>query len=173
MLLASMTMLRVDLGQLDREGSVAVEGVIGADDDLWRETDLEWSGDVNVRLRASFAGTGEVVARGSVAGVLKQECRRCLQPVETHFAEDVTMVYVADGDEGGGEYALEPVGDALDLSGAVREEIVLAVNPFVVCKPECKGLCPRCGQNLNDEVCDCAVDEADPRWAVLRELKSE
>lgn len=175
MLLAFTTMLRVNLGQLHREGSVDVEAQLASDDELWKDTDLVWARDVEATVRASYAGTGEVVARGKVAGTLVQECRRCLERVDTEFEEELTMVFVddADEDEDGGAYALEPVGETLDLSSAVREEIVLAVNPFVVCKPECRGLCPQCGQNLNEGSCDCTQEESDPRWAALRELKSE
>ncbi|MDX1645969.1 MAG: DUF177 domain-containing protein [Longimicrobiales bacterium] len=168
-------MLRVDLGQLGREGAVDVEARIASDHELWKDTDLAWDDGVAVQLRASFAGTGEVVVRGTAEGTLKQECRRCLEPVHTAVAEELTMVFVseADQDEDGGAYPLEPVGDELDLSDAVREELVLAMNPFVVCKPECRGLCPRCGQDLNEGTCACTLEEPDPRWAALRELKSE
>jgi uncharacterized protein len=169
-------MLRVDLGQLDREGSVAVEASISAEDELWQDSDLRWSGDVAVKLRASFAGTGEVVARGSVEGTLRQECRRCLDPVETPFSSELTMVFVSDGAEAdaeSGAYAFEARGSELELGEAVREELVLAINPYVVCAPECKGLCPKCGTNLNDDSCDCTEDEVDPRWGALRDLKSE
>lgn len=168
-------MLRVNLGQLRREGFVEVEVTVASDDDLWKETDLAWAGDVKLTLRASYAGTGEVVARGRIAGTLVQECRRCLERVDTGFEKELTMVFVddADEDEDGGAYALEPVGEELEVGNAVREEVVLAVNPFVVCKPECRGLCPQCGQNLNERSCDCTTDEADPRWAALRKLKSE
>ncbi len=168
-------MLRVDLGQLGREGSVVVEGRVASDDELWQDTDLTWAGDVRVRLRASYAGTGEIVARGDVQGTLLQECRRCLEPVETVVEEELTMVFTDEAvdDEAGGAYPFEPVGEEFDLGEAVREEVVLAVNPFVVCKPDCRGLCPRCGQDLNKGSCDCSLDEPDPRWAALRELKSE
>ena len=175
MSLAFTTMLRVNLGQLRREGSVDVEAAVASDDELWKNTDLAWADDVKMRVRATYAGTGEVVARGNVEGTLVQECRRCLERVDTEFEEELTMVFVedADEDEDGGAYALEPVGEELELSTAVREEVVLAVNPFVVCTPECRGLCPQCGQNLNEGSCQCTTDEADPRWAALRELKSE
>lgn len=175
MLLAFTTMLRVDLGQLDREGSTDVEATVASDDELWQDTDLEWVDGVKVRLRASYAGTGEVVARGKVEGTLVQQCRRCLERVDTVLEQELTMVFVedADEDEDGGAFPFEVVGEALDLSRAVREELVLAMNPFVVCKPECRGLCPLCGKDLNAGSCDCTLDEPDPRWAALRELKSE
>lgn len=169
-------MLRVDLGQLGREGSVIVEASVSAEDGLWQDTALRWAGDVAVRLRASFAGTGEVVARGSVDGVLRQECRRCLARVDTPLSSDLTMVFVADGseeDEESGAYAFEASGSELELGEAVREELILAVNPYVVCDPECQGLCSRCGANLNEGPCDCTDDEIDPRWGALRDLKSE
>lgn len=170
-------MLRVDLGQLGREGSVVVESRISPQDDLWKDTDLQWTGDVDVRLRATFAGTGEVVARGQARGTLRQECRRCLKPVETEVVHDLTLVFIEDGsdeeDDGGSTYVFEASGAELDLSEAVREEVILAVNPYVVCDPDCRGLCPQCGKDLNEGPCDCTEDETDPRWAALRELKSE
>ena len=168
-----MTMLRVDLGQLRREGSVTLEASIPADDGLWHDTDLKWAEDLNVRVRASFAGTGEVVARGSIRGTLLQECRRCLEEVRTSFDEDVTMVFEENADEEGGTFLLEPEGNLLDLSEAVREEVILAVDPYVVCDSQCRGLCPRCGTNLNEGSCDCVREEPDPRWAALRNLQSE
>ena len=169
-------MLRVDLGQLGREGSVVVEGSLPGDAELWKDIGFAWVGDVVVQIRATYAGSGEVVVRGSANGTLRQECRRCLDSVETPFARDLTMVFVSEpsGDEDdGGVYAFEPEGSELDLSEAVREEMILAVNPYVVCDPECRGLCPKCGANLNEGPCDCTDDEIDPRWAALQDLKSE
>lgn len=169
-------MLKVDLGQLGREGSVLVEASVPAQDELWDGADLAWTGDVEVRVRASEAGTGEVVARGTVHGKLAQECRRCLTPVETDFRSDLTMVFLSeeqDAEDDGGVYLFEATGRELDLGGAVREEVILAMNPYVVCKPECRGLCPRCGTDLNEDSCDCTEEDLDPRWAALRELKSE
>lgn len=173
--LGFMTMLRVDLGRLRREGSVLVEARVPRDDALWHESDLAWADEVDVRLTASFAGTGEVVVRGRIQGVLRQECRRCLEPVSVAFEDDVTMVFTsAHVDEDDGDsYVFEAEGSDLDLSSAVREEVILAIDPYVVCDPGCKGLCARCGVNLNEGACDCMDEEADPRWEALRVLKSE
>jgi len=171
------TMLRVDLGRLGREGSALVEARVPADDELWEGTRVAWNGPVDVRLRASFAGTGEVVVRGRVTGTLAQECRRCLDPLETDFDEEVTLVFVSSDSaasaQAGDEYVFGAAGAELDLSGAVREEVILAINPYVVCDPECKGLCPRCGADLNEGACGCTDEEADPRWEALRALKEE
>ena len=168
-------MLRVDLGRLGREASATVEALVPADDGLWQDCGVAWEGPVDVRLRASYAGTGEVVVRGRVRGQLQQECRRCLQPVSVAFDDEVTLVFVAeasgeDTDEGDA-YDFDPVRGKLDLSDAVREEVILAVNPYVVCDPKCLGLCPRCGANLNEGPCGCSEEEVDPRWEALRALK--
>jgi uncharacterized protein len=168
-------MLKVDLGRLDREGTVLVEAQVPADDPLWNDSGMEWDGPVDVRLRASYAGSGQVVVRGRVRGTPKQECRRCLRPVEGVFDEEITLVFDADAtdeESGGGEtFVFDPSSGSLDISEAVRGEMILASNPYVVCDPECKGLCPRCGANLNEGPCDCAAQEIDPRWEALRGLK--
>jgi uncharacterized protein len=168
-------MLRVDLGQLRREGSVLVEARVPRDDGLWQGSDLAWEDDVDVRLTASFAGTGEVVVRGRVSGVLGQECRRCLEPVSTAFEDEVTMVFTSDqvDQDAGDSHVFQSEGSDLDLSSAVREEVILAIDPYVVCDPGCKGLCATCGANLNEGPCDCSDEETDPRWEALRVLKSE
>jgi len=169
-------MLKVDLGQLARETSVAVEAQVSASDELWSEVDLTWAGEVEIRLRATYAGTGEIVARGSVSGALRHECTRCLKRVERVFDDDLTLVFVekaSEEREDGGAYVFEPTRSELDMSIAVREEIILAMHPYVICKPDCRGLCQACGTDLNDGSCECTNDESDPRWAALRELKDE
>jgi uncharacterized protein len=55
----------------------------------------------------------------------------------------------------------------------VREELLLAVNQYVVCDPKCQGLCPKCGAVLNEEACGCTDDEPDPRWETLRTLQDK
>lgn len=168
-------MLRVDLGRLAREGTVPVEAQIPADAGLWQDSGIQWKGPVDVRLRVSYAGSGEVVVRGKVRGELAHECRRCLEPVVRSFDDDLTIVFVSgatgeDTDEGDA-FVFDPVSGSLDLSEAVREEVILTMNPYVVCSPECVGLCPKCGKNLNEGPCDCAEASVDPRWEALRALK--
>ena len=168
-------MLKLDLARLGREGSVLVEARIPQDDALWEGSGLEWSEPVDVRLRVSSAVSGEIIGRGRVSGVLSQECRRCLEPVSTEFAQDLTLVFVegdADADfEDGGAFVLNQSAPDLDLGVAVREEVLLVMNPYVVCVPGCPGLCPRCGANLKEGPCGCTETDLDPRWDALRELK--
>ncbi len=59
----------------------------------------------------------------------------------------------------------------LDLGGVAWEQFMLAMPVNPLCRPDCKGLCPICGANLNLEACDCHKEEEDPRMAPLRNLK--
>ena len=91
--------------------------------------------------------------------------------------QDLTFVYAPEDLLAGDEADVRPIPARpreLDLGEAVREELVLSVDPFVLCKPDCKGLCPKCGVNWNQQTCECAGEEHDPRWDVLRRaLKNE
>ena len=170
-------MLRLDLAKLAREGTAQVDAQVPADDPLWHGTEVAFEGPVDVHLRATYAGTGEIVVRGTVNGALRQECRRCLEPVPSKLSEEVTMVFVSATSEGAEEDGDVRLFDdhvaELDLSDSVREEILLGIDLFVVCDPECRGLCPRCGVNRNIETCSCSSEESDPRWDALRALKEE
>jgi len=170
-------MLRLDLARLDREGSVSIEGQIPSDDPLWETLGVSLEDLAEVRIRASLAGTGEVVVRGEVVTSFVQECRRCLEAVPGTLSTEVTMVFVPSDSPGAEDDGDARVFDAraseLDLSVPMREEVVLAIDPYVVCDPECKGLCPRCGVNRNSETCECTEEEVDPRWDALRALQKE
>lgn len=169
-------MLTLDLSRLDRDGTVQVEAQIPADDDLWSEMEVTFEEPVQVDLQGLSAGSGEVVVRGRVQARYRQECRRCLEPVHNELDTELTAVFVAAEDvevEVGDDDVrfIDPASADLDLSYVVREEIVLTIDRFVVCDPECKGLCPKCGTNLNEDSCDCTFEEADPRWDALRSLQ--
>jgi uncharacterized protein len=55
----------------------------------------------------------------------------------------------------------------------LREEAILAIPMGALCRPDCAGLCPQCGQNWNEGPCDCEQDEIDPRFAALREHRDK
>lgn len=170
-------MLRVDLVRLEREGALQVEGVIGPQDPVFEGSGIRLGSPLRVSLRASFAGSGEVVVRGSVRGELEQECRRCLAKLTPTLDSEVTFVFAPADALGGTEeadlYPLEPGATHLDLSGPLREELMLTVSGYAFCDEDCKGLCSGCGVDLNEEECRCVKDEVDPRWDVLRALKTE
>jgi uncharacterized protein len=61
----------------------------------------------------------------------------------------------------------------LDLSEVVRQEFLVKSDSLFYCRPDCKGLCPQCGQDLNLGPCNCQNEVIDPRWAALQELQTE
>lgn len=171
-------MPKLDLTRLDREGRLRIEAAIPSDDPLWEGTELTFGGGLHVEAEASVAGSGEVVVRGSLEGTLDRACRRCLDPVEEELDRELTLVWaprdeLAPEGAGGDTRPLERSMSEIDLGPALREELVLTTDPYVVCDPGCRGLCPRCGTNQNVDECDCTLEEPDPRWDALRALKNE
>lgn len=109
-------------------------------------------------------------------------CDRCLnafrQPIEFEIEEE----YVPTIDVNTGKWLqLEETDPALlinehhilDLEEVMRQAIVLALPMHPVCRPDCAGLCPGCGKDLNEGTCECEPPEPDPRWEALREFKKE
>lgn len=101
---------------------------------------------------------------------LSGPCMRCLEPAEPELEVDAREVSVpGGGDELNSPYLDE--GNDLDLAGWARDALVLAVPDQILCRPDCAGLCPICGEDLNAHPDHAHEREPDPRWAALRELK--
>lgn len=167
-------MLVVDLNRLEREGRARIEADISRDAELWEGSDLTPTRPLEVRLEAQQVGP-DVVVRGTLAGSFARECRRCLEPVEAEISEDVGLLYRAGNvlEDDSEDVLPLPDGAKLDLTGPIREQVLVAVPQYVQCREDCKGLCARCGTNLNESSCDCATEEVDERWAPLRKLKRD
>lgn len=121
----------------------------------------------------------ELFFRGSLAGAVEGRCSRCLKkytfPLEKEFAFVLTPGPLLAKS---GEVSSEDMGmsfyssDEIDLSPFVREHALLALPTRPLCEERCRGLCVRCGANLNEESCLCSSPELDPRMEVFRTLKS-
>ncbi len=122
--------------------------------------------DVDVELESL---SDAVVVTGHVQADWEAPCRRCLGPARGHVDAAVRECYqappVTDED------AFELDGEQLDLEPLVREAVLLELPLAPLCRADCRGLCPQCGANRNEV--DCGHDEvpADPRWAVLDDLR--
>jgi uncharacterized protein len=164
-------MLRIDLGEV-RAGAVETPGRIEPADALWTGSAVAWAAPLDITGRFSFAGEHKYFWHAKMRTVLRLECRRCLTPVELPFRQEMELLFVGEEealDEDLGCYVIPRRALDLDLRDAVREELVLAVPRFVECGEGCRGLCPRCGANLNAGPCGCR-SESDPRWASLTSL---
>jgi uncharacterized protein len=130
-------------------------------------------------------GPKEIVAdirlRGHFEGRFEVPCARCVEPVEIPVSSDFDLIFRPVGvDAGPAERAISAgeteIGyyqkDSLLLEDVLREQVLLSLPVRTLCKPDCKGLCPRCGQNRNHQVCSCDEGPNDPRWEALAGLRS-
>ena len=107
------------------------------------------------------------------------ECSRCLTSYPFENSEDFALVLRKRPELGSDEIALrseeldeyfydDPV---VSVEPIAEERIQMAVPMKPLCREDCRGLCPQCGQDLNVTACGCVVETNDPRWEALRELK--
>jgi uncharacterized protein len=119
-------------------------------------------------LRLSRTSRG-VLVQGKLEAEVLAECVRCLEPVTVTMELELEELFSYPPSPET-PYSVDDTG-ILDLAPLIREEAILAVPMGVLCRPDCAGLCLECGQNLNEETCDCDQEEIDPRFAILQQLR--
>jgi uncharacterized protein len=121
----------------------------------------------DIRVRAGYGADFEVL------------CARCVEPVPIPMKGTFDLIFrPEEADAEAGEHAISEdeteIGyygkSGLLLEDVVREQVLLSLPSRTLCKPDCKGLCPRCGQNLNVASCNCGASVSDPRWNALAGL---
>jgi uncharacterized protein len=149
-------MLRFDLRALE-QAPVKLSGAIPADEAIFEDLDFELAAPVRVTGRLSTVQT---------------ECRRCLAPVTLAVDQGVDVLFTEEQEAGDpSEYVIPERSQELELDEAVREELILAVPEYTLCRSDCAGICPQCGADLNSGACECSRP-TDARWAALEALKS-
>jgi uncharacterized protein len=168
-------MLSFDIRDLEQH-AVAVDDVLPADDPIWQEGDPVPSAPLRVTGRLSTAGAGRYYWHGRIEGDVSIPCRRCLSDATAHVAGDEHIIFVEADDEEADNpdvYPLDPRADEIDLRPALREQWLLSAPAYLLCREDCKGLCPTCGADLNAGGCDCPPQQSrDPRWDALRKLEA-
>lgn len=108
--------------------------------------------------------------KAKVFGTMGANCARCREPltVEVRFDIDEVIMQNADGLDDEDVIVIE--GESIDIKEIVLYNFLMNVSGKYLCSDDCKGLCPKCGVNLNLESCTCDDDEIDPRWAKLAEI---
>ena len=169
-------MLKVDLGELARKKRLHIDARVPPNDPLLGGAAFRMRGPLELELEAQQSGH-DVLVRGRIEGKAEVDCRRCLAAVSTPIEEEVALLFREGISEPQAEaeelYPLPAKGNELDLSGPIREHLVLAVPEFAICSDVCKGLCPSCGANLNETECGCERVDVDNRWAALLQLKGK
>jgi uncharacterized protein len=151
-------MLRVDIRR-SQGGAVATRGEIPADQLDLAHLGYDWVGPVKVEGELHPTAEGDFLWRGRVQAVAVGECCRCLAEARQELDESVEALFSADPDlqEDPGVYPVPPHAEAIDLTPAIREELLLRLSAFPLCRADCRGLCPRCGADLNAGPCQCAA----------------
>lgn len=152
-------MLSYDIRELERN-AVRVDGALPVDDTAWAEGDTLPAVPVHATGRLSSAGNGRFYWSGHIEAVAEAPCRRCLRDVRTPVSEDVHVLFVEAGDDVADDaetYPIPPRARNIDLRAAIREQWMLAVPGFVLCREDCRGLCPHCGADLNAGACACTA----------------
>jgi uncharacterized protein len=113
----------------------------------------------DILLKGEMTGAGESVSvRGTVRATLVAHCARCLKEVSQPLKAEIDEVFVREVDpENPDQRLLE--GHEIDLTSPARESLLLEMPMRLLCRKDCKGLCPVCGANLNDKSCECLKGE--------------
>lgn len=172
----------VDIRQLKR-GPLRLEGLFApgevdfSKDGLVQATPMEWT------AVAEQAG-GEIRIAGRVISKVDLPCSRCLEPArvpidwsfdlffmerdEMKFDED-EEVELSDEDTRTAFFT----GSELPIADILREQVLLALPMKALCRSDCKGLCPKCGANMNNDSCSCTRDSFEPSHEGLAELRKK
>ena len=131
-----------------------------------------WPVTEPVEINGTVRNTADVlIMKGSITTRLHGVCDRCTSEFtqDVEIPVDVVLVEELANEDSEDEWVFPLVADTADLDEIVRTVFVLNMDSKMLCKPDCKGLCCRCGKNLNDGLCGCQK-EPDPRFAALRQL---
>lgn len=157
---------------------------------------IDFGPDVRLTADLKAAGRAQIVREhhgkhelindirlaGNFSTQVEMACARCLEPINRDVSKQFDLLYRPQGaDAGRSELSVTAAeaevgyyqGEGLLLEDVLREQVLLALPLREVCKEDCKGLCPHCGGNLNQQRCNCAEPLEDPRWSALKEIKEK
>ena len=168
-------MLQIDLRHLRRTRTLPLKARIDSDNEVWTGSQLTFATPVEIAGSAAPTADGGVIVRGSWKASLLYDCSRCLQQLKVVVTRPLTLVYTpADGWEAA-DPDVRTIGyqqTMLDLTDAIREEIVLEVPRYLLPNEE-GGRCVECGDpvdRFNQEIEETGID---PRWSALQSLKTD
>ncbi len=151
--------------------------------DVQQHTPLETHGRAELveERRGHRRALEDIRVVGDFSTQLELRCARCLEPLVRDVAGDFDLIYrplgadagIEERSIGGAEAEIGYYqGEGLLLEDVLREQVLLAVPLKAVCSESCKGLCPRCGKNLNVESCTCEP-VPDQRWNALDQIREK
>jgi len=178
-------MLLIDILRIPPEGQDLDEALDPAAVHLDHETEFRFDPGGRLRGRVDLVDGTTVHVRGRLSASVQVECGRCLERYAMPVAQELDIFYLPRQKERPMDEEEEEVEltdhdvvvgyydrEELDLGEVVREQVFLSLPLKPLCREDCRGLCPTCGQNLNEGDCGCPPPETpeDPRLSPLRKL---
>ncbi len=108
-----------------------------------------------------------------VKGEMGACCARCREPLTVAVEFNISEVIMQNADDIAEEDVIIIEGEEIDIAEIILNNFLMNVSGKYLCKDDCKGLCLKCGKNLNEGDCGCSDDEIDPRWAKLAEIMKD
>lgn len=136
-------------------------------------SDLEFSGCSSLKKPVKIKGAaknraGVVFIELTAEYTISAPCDRCAADIERKESLPLTYVVVQETEGEDTEDFVVAEDQKVDLDPLVRDDIVIRYPSKLLCSPDCKGLCPNCGKNLNEGDCDCAKEQTDPKLDALK-----
>ena len=131
------------------------------------------------KVELESGSLAEIRVSGQLSTRVEAECDRCLEKAEFAVESDFNLLYRPASVDYGDELELGDAdaeigfyeGDGVELNDVLREFVLLALPMQRLCREDCKGLCPVCGQSRNLSECQCVSSRIDDRWAALKSLQ--
>ncbi len=131
--------------------------------DLGARATFEIASPLRYRLTARLV-SGEVLVTGKLRYRIRGVCGRCLREITPEITVENLSLLLE-----------KPDTEEMDIAGEIREEALLVLPYNLLCSPDCKGLCPKCGADWNEKKCSCTLEKElpplqDSPWAALDQL---
>ena len=134
--------MKIDVNKIPPEGWSFNEDLVPQSLDLETEI-IKFHGPLHLKAKVSRITNAVTVDLG-ISAIISGACSRCLEDFEIDFKKDIRL-----------NYSLSPKDTVIDLGPDIREEVMLDYPISPLCKDDCKGLCLKCGKNLNQGGCSC------------------
>jgi uncharacterized protein len=151
--------------------------------EIVKNRECEFLKPLNIRLKA-FRIRELFEVQGTFRTSVRLPCSRCLKDFDTPLASDFELTYTKEVpglmdvfEDEEIELRVEEIGmfyfngEEINLQHGIQEQVVMAFPLQPLCDKNCKGLCPNCGSNLNQEDCNCKQEPSTNKFAALKDLK--
>ena len=156
-------LLRGETRQIDVDTSVSLD-----------DKDFDVSFPQSPRIKSKVVNmSGYIEFSAEITVTYETVCSRCLTPLKRELTLDLKAPVAENLENMDNDEYIIPENEVIDLGELVREMIILNLPLSHLCHEDCKGLCTKCGKDLNDGDCGCVRVEKDPRWKILESFFDE